>query len=1047
MDPAVAYDTGSYEPILNVYQTLVNYNGSTTATYVPTLATCVPGTVQCTADYGTNLTTYVSGQPIYWTFVIDPQAQFYDAHTGTSWSVYPSDVVFSIARTLGFANLPYPTKNPGWIIAQSLLPTPNAGGTAWDNGIHAGFPGYNFNNTPGDILRSMLVNDSAYCPAIAMDGIHGNGCVTFVANGGGHDWPFFLQLVADNLGASVTPCGWFGYQHAGVPDFPGTNAAFGDGPCLLPGNVTTTTAAGFQSLLTSLNSTAPGPNNATSWDAFEEKAISSPQVQTGVQWSMVGSGPYYGSPSRGIGYQLRVNPAYAQPSGCSGANGLATYTGYCDPAVGAYIGSVNVNWEADDSYGISEYRAGTADFAAIAATDTSTLLQLQGQGKLNIYYAPTISSFFTPINLLYSQANFASDFVSAPTPNLHQAAFSNLGLREFYVHSYPYATVENTIRTVDGIVFTFNAGGPIPKGMGNYYPTNVSYPAGDPDTNPSDVGGAAWWWAQINNPSSQYYDAYVHTSCSAATPCTFPITGLSGDPSDDAALAIWIADIESLTGNALQPFTFDVTFDTVLNDFLVAGGQNPVVSFVGTGWAPDYPDPTDFVAPIAQPESSYTEPDYFAEALGWAAGSGYAANATACGHSTNTTANLDYWAHQATTIGSVGNTFTQQCQGVAYTVATWAMTDAAQLPAGAGRILEYNLITQITNALAMFIWNGQANSVVSAAPWIDGSSVNTNIMIGGGGDQVFYQVRYVPYETALTLKAVGLPASSTWGASVTTSTGQTNLTNTTIGHSGAITLFAPNGTASYVFTAPAGYGVAKVTGPGPHGAKPMYTGFNVTGTGPTTLVVHFGPIETVTFSEQISTPWPGLPGGTTWGVVLMPHGPGGNQTVITQTTTGTSISLNLVHGAHYKFHVTHPAAYKAGGAHKGGLGVPTHAITKNVKFKLFSGNVPFHKSGLPSGDSWTVSVAGNLNLTLTSTKGTIKFALVNGTYTYTVSSSGGTPTPATGTFTVAAPHAVSTIHIVFAPVHVGFGSTPTRQASIVAGHADMVASVTDREAA
>src|SRR5208282_5143031 len=108
-DPAVAYDTTSYEPILNVYETLVSYNGSSTATMVPTLATCVPGqnataTTGCGSDYGTGFTgifnatggnfTGSNGGPVYWTFVIDPAAHFYDPSTKTSWKVYPSDVMF-----------------------------------------------------------------------------------------------------------------------------------------------------------------------------------------------------------------------------------------------------------------------------------------------------------------------------------------------------------------------------------------------------------------------------------------------------------------------------------------------------------------------------------------------------------------------------------------------------------------------------------------------------------------------------------------------------------------------------------------------------------------------------------------------------------------------------------------------------------------------------------------------------------------------------------------------------------------------------------------
>ncbi len=173
MDPATAYDTVSYEPILNVYQTLVAYNGSSTTNFVPELATCVPGSASCLALYGQSLitTNQTTGFPQYFTFVLDSAARFYDPSTGASWPVFPSDVMFSLARTLSFANLPATAITGGWIQSQALLPF---GNPSWDGGIHAPF-----NNTPSNVLGSMLVNDSAYCPAAAMS--QANGCITFNA--------------------------------------------------------------------------------------------------------------------------------------------------------------------------------------------------------------------------------------------------------------------------------------------------------------------------------------------------------------------------------------------------------------------------------------------------------------------------------------------------------------------------------------------------------------------------------------------------------------------------------------------------------------------------------------------------------------------------------------------------------------------------------------------------------------------------------------------------------------------------------------------------
>ncbi len=156
LDPATAYDTTSYEVILNVYQTLVSYNGSTTASFVPTIATCVPGQgTQCATDYGSGFTgifnatganfTGSNGAPVYWTFVIDPAAHFYDPATKASWQVYPTDVMYSIARTLAFADQPVRNQD---VRLDRLSGAAPSGNGSWDNSIHAPF-----NNTPSQILQ------------------------------------------------------------------------------------------------------------------------------------------------------------------------------------------------------------------------------------------------------------------------------------------------------------------------------------------------------------------------------------------------------------------------------------------------------------------------------------------------------------------------------------------------------------------------------------------------------------------------------------------------------------------------------------------------------------------------------------------------------------------------------------------------------------------------------------------------------------------------------------------------------------------------------
>ena len=167
-DPSVAYDTISAEPIYNIYQTLVQYNGSSTASFLPVLSLCVPGP-GCQAAYGNSLIVSnktTGNTPQYFTFPIDKAARFYDPTTGVSWPVYPSDVAFTLARTCAFADLPGFGAQPGWIQCQALLPGSAQSNAKWDSAIHTPY-----NNTPTNVLSSMLINDSTYCPSVGDGGL------------------------------------------------------------------------------------------------------------------------------------------------------------------------------------------------------------------------------------------------------------------------------------------------------------------------------------------------------------------------------------------------------------------------------------------------------------------------------------------------------------------------------------------------------------------------------------------------------------------------------------------------------------------------------------------------------------------------------------------------------------------------------------------------------------------------------------------------------------------------------------------------------------
>ncbi|HZY92099.1 MAG TPA: hypothetical protein VFG07_04920, partial [Thermoplasmata archaeon] len=161
---------------------------------------------------------------------------------------------------------------------------------------------------------------------------------------------------------------------------------------------------------------------------------------------------------------------------------------------------------------------------------------------------------------------------------------------------------------------------------------------------------------------------------------------------------------------------------------LYSGPYQNAMPLYRLGWAPDYPDPTDYMVPMYYPDSSYTASDTDLEQMNLAA-----FNSSGC-HSWQ---DWGWWSNAA---GSAGGIPTN-CQGAAYAAMILAMHLAAVMPAGSGRVLAYNMIENIANGLALYTYTFQNSYVLSYASYIDGSTINTNVTIGGGnGIQPYFLI-------------------------------------------------------------------------------------------------------------------------------------------------------------------------------------------------------------------------------------------------------------------------------------------------------------------
>ncbi|MGP8078363.1 MAG: hypothetical protein ACLQC7_01700 [Thermoplasmata archaeon] len=320
----------------------------------------------------------------------------------------------------------------------------------------------------------------------------------------------------------------------------------------------------------------------------------------------------------------------------------------------------------------------------------------------------------------------------------------------------------------------------------------------------------------------------------------------------------------------------------------------------------------------------------------------------------------------------------------------------------------------------VYVPNGGSNnvSVISVAD----SSVAATIRVGLGPDAVAADAKngavFVANQGSanvsvfvlsdVTFKAVGLPPGSTW--SVSAGAPPVLRTNTTVRSKGILEFLEPNGTLSYTVGSPAGYGVSKVTGP----RTPTQSSANLTGA-PATFTITFGPFETLTFLET------GLASGALWGVAIQPSLHHGGPAPQTLATHGASIAFTVVKDSWKYLITTSPIADRALNPH-GAVAVGKLPVTKTIRFVLNTARVVFKEAGLVRGTLWQVNVTGPMNVSVSSTKGTIKLLLTSGTYHFVAwNFSGIHPHPAKGTFTVSAPHAppVQLISFTSAPRHAG----------------------------
>jgi len=720
LDPAADYYSVGYEVGQSFDESLVYFNGTdsgqTPSNFVAGVATCVPGSAQCASLYGGN--TLVSGDN--YTFVIDPAAHFYDPGTGASREVYPVDVMYSIIRAIMYTQVETVTGYyVGFDIAGPLVPyaglSPNDVNASWDLGVGGAPLHYPYNNTPYWTLNAFAINDSAYCPIGA-----GNGCITFHADADGESWPALLQILAIISADGIEASGWYYAQGATVPGFVCKAA---DSPCMLPGDTNTTTSAAFTNAVAAMSPTA--------WDPeITAGATNYPDPVPAVGFSEVGSGPYYLSyANQGVGYVLKANPAYQQPTGCAGNPA-------CLPQKGDYVPNVITYWGSSDTIGISELEAGYADLAAFETSHYPLMLSLVQNGQLGLINFPTLTTNNFGFNL-HIDLTLLQQYDSNPI-NIPADAFAYEGLRATLEYAYPYLTAQAVGNVIDGVDLGNPFGGFLPSSETAFYDPNVPWPNydnvthvfGNPNVgSPSTPGTAAWYWAQANTCPGPLCDPEL-ANYSSANPLVIPVLGFIVAPNINAMETAWGNSVSSITGGVVKFQQILVPSTSEIYTYL-SPGQVPWTIW-WFGWIPDYP------APVNNWQGAYGTGLWGgADALYQTLSDdlyGGNFNDSSCGHYQDTLANLEYWADQPNQV------IPQDCQGTALGVATYFIGQATYTSSVATATQDWDLVQAVYNNLQLTIGIDQQNSVFNYAPWINPSTINENVLIGGGNEIYWPQI-------------------------------------------------------------------------------------------------------------------------------------------------------------------------------------------------------------------------------------------------------------------------------------------------------------------
>ncbi len=550
LDPSLSYDTQSYEVIYEIYQPLIGYNGSSTSTYHPEIATNVPSYAN-----GELNTTGSQGQFTNITFYINTSIKF---SNGNNVNAY--DVFESFARSLLFSNN---SATASWILAQGLLPGLSIYGP-FDTSYYWIHHAVTYDNSTQSVTFHLLPSVPVYANATSV-GAGGLNVSTLYANHLGDFMTengvtsvkvysygvtgIFFQFLAGPTVSMIMDASWLA-QHGGAP-----------------GNNTTT----FQFFSNATTS----PSDVANWNQY-------------IKNNPMGTGPYVMALNEPGEIVLKVNPNYDQ-----------TQAGVSPSQL---IPKIVLEYLTNEQTAVSQLQSGYAQFAAGTATVTEIpLLQsLVQSGTLSSEIVTQMDTFFWAYNfdINVTGAKGLDSKFNAPA-----SFFDNLSVREAFSYAFNYSYYINDLNSADGIPLVAAESGILPTGIGNF-PANLSSYGPVPGNYVNGnlaLAASAWNQTNYSQSSTVYHIPIVDASGSVSQDAMVGVWATAISAVTGGKVQIDLVDIPfgaevtdtSLGGPGTNPMP--VYYLGWIDDYPAAADFTaPIIGHLGIYSYPDGIDPAVF---------------------------------------------------------------------------------------------------------------------------------------------------------------------------------------------------------------------------------------------------------------------------------------------------------------------------------------------------------------------------------------------------------------------------------------------------------------------